>query len=67
MVNQKFSTPDRTILEELKRGIEARASQFTMKGPGAGPGFELRGKKHHAHPKEEVPYPRNFEREVLDL
>ena len=67
VVNQKFSTPDRTILEELKRGIQARASQFTMKGPRAYPGFELRGKKHHAYPQEEVPYPRNFEREVLDL
>jgi len=38
-----------------------------MKGPGGSPGFELRGKKHHAYLREEVPYPRNFEREVLDL
>lgn len=66
--NLKFSTADRTILEELKRNIRARAAQFILKGGSttrsAG---NCRGKKHHPYPLEEVPYPRNYERDVLDL
>ncbi|KAF9267364.1 hypothetical protein L218DRAFT_995627 [Marasmius fiardii PR-910] len=79
-----FSTADRTILEELKRNIQARASQFVTKGGGP-VGLNMAelgvastfssgrvggiggGKRHHAYPKEEVPYPRSYEREVLDL
>lgn len=69
----KFSTADRTILEELKRNISARASQFIFKGGpqnnNAGWGAQGigAGKKHHPFPKDEVPYPRNYERDVLDL
>ncbi|KAF5382753.1 hypothetical protein D9615_002896 [Tricholomella constricta] len=65
----KFSTADRTILEELKRNIKAREAQFVMKGEGSALGSDLsfRGKKHHTFPRNEVPYPRNYEREVLDL
>ncbi|THV00856.1 hypothetical protein K435DRAFT_854375 [Dendrothele bispora CBS 962.96] len=86
----KFSTADRTILEELKRNINARAAQFVMKGAGV----ELRPlgfdspfhgdssfgesngtlwgsiagpRKHHPYPKDEVPYPKSYEREILDL
>ncbi|KAF8073742.1 hypothetical protein FPV67DRAFT_763246 [Lyophyllum atratum] len=65
----RFSTADRTILEELKRGIKAREAQFVVKGEGStsGSGLGSRGKKHHAFPPDEVPYPRNYEREVIDL
>lgn len=65
----KFSTVDRTILEELKRNIRARAAQFTLKGTGTTIGLvgSCRGKKHHPYSSEEVPYPRSFERDVLDL
>lgn len=73
----KFSTADRTILKELKRNISARAAQFVIKGgPGsegghghagsAGTASRL-GTKHHAYTREEVPYPRSYAREVLDL
>ncbi|KAK1232824.1 hypothetical protein PQX77_004050 [Marasmius sp. AFHP31] len=81
--NLKFSTADRTILEELKRNLQARASQFVNKGgiPGLNMGdigaastFN-RGKvggiggarRHHPYPKDEVPYPRSFDRDVMDL
>ncbi|KIY71996.1 hypothetical protein CYLTODRAFT_79909 [Cylindrobasidium torrendii FP15055 ss-10] len=83
----KFSTADRTILQELKRNIKARADQFAIKGglsdcprPGFGPdGLEgwgmgplggmgiLGGRKHHPYNKNEVPYPRAYDRDVLDL
>ncbi len=52
----RFSTADRAILEELKLGAAARKSQFKMKG----------NKMHHAYPKSEAPYPRNYERAVID-
>jgi hypothetical protein len=52
----RFSTPDRAILEELKLGAAARESQFKTKG----------NKKHHAYPAKEAPYPRNYERPVMD-
>lgn len=52
----RFSTADRAILEELKLGAAARKSQFKMKG----------NKKHHAYLKSEAPYPRNYERPVID-
>ncbi|KAJ4482032.1 hypothetical protein J3R30DRAFT_2115173 [Lentinula aciculospora] len=89
----KFSTADRTILEELRRNISAREAQFVVKGPhtnygssdngyrgghggGAlGLGIQLGmgglgvsgGRKHHPYKKEEVPYPRSYDREALDL
>lgn len=65
----QFSTADRTILEELKRTINVRAAQFTFKGAGTvdGCGIARLGKKHHPYRREEVPYPRSYDREVLDL
>ncbi|TDL17246.1 hypothetical protein BD410DRAFT_580873 [Rickenella mellea] len=52
----KFSTADRTILAELRHSITARESQFIMRG----------GKKHHPYSVMEVPYPRSYERIVVD-
>ncbi|CAL1712725.1 unnamed protein product [Somion occarium] len=52
----QFSTADRTILEELKSKMKARDSQFQLRC----------GKKHHIYPASEVPYPINYERDVLD-
>ncbi|KAF5369539.1 hypothetical protein D9758_002781 [Tetrapyrgos nigripes] len=92
-INLKFSTADRTILEELKRSINAKASQFVLKGAGGVPtptrdsssSFHRFGgasslntsttlwgsitgpRKHHPYPKDEVPYPKSYEREILDL
>ncbi|KAJ7927980.1 hypothetical protein B0H13DRAFT_1968850 [Mycena leptocephala] len=71
----KFSTADRTILQELKSHINARAAQFVIKGGPAERGrssssassLRLLGAKHHAYSREEVPYPRSYAREVLDL
>ncbi|KAI0269749.1 hypothetical protein BC834DRAFT_569124 [Gloeopeniophorella convolvens] len=51
-----FSTADRAILKELKLGAAARDSQFKVKG----------NKKHHAYSTKEAPYPRNYERVVID-
>ncbi|KAG6890598.1 hypothetical protein C0995_006574 [Termitomyces sp. Mi166 len=67
--NLNFSTADRTIFEELKRNLEARDAQFVIKGEGSSLGSPLtcRGKKYHAFPPERVPYPRSYEREVIDL
>ncbi|KAK7056888.1 hypothetical protein VNI00_002605 [Paramarasmius palmivorus] len=86
--NLKFSTADRTILEELKRNIQARASQFVMKGGHSGQPMQglspsnmvvpstlsmgrLGGiggvRRHHAYSKKQAPYPRSYERGVLDL
>jgi len=65
----KFSTADRTILEELKANIRAREAQFVIKGAGHRilGGRKSNGKKHHPYPKDEVPYPRSYDREVVDL
>ncbi|KAJ6508674.1 hypothetical protein C8R45DRAFT_1069337 [Mycena sanguinolenta] len=74
----KFSTADRTILVELKRNISARAAQFVIKGgpAGAAPGERALGRsastkragsKHHAYNRDDVPYPRSYAREALDL
>ncbi|KAJ7095794.1 hypothetical protein B0H15DRAFT_1019865 [Mycena belliarum] len=70
----KFSTADRTILKELKRNISARAAQFVIKGGPAesgraasGASLTRLGSRHHAYNREEVPYPRSYVREVLDL
>ncbi|KAJ3881759.1 hypothetical protein F5051DRAFT_321253 [Lentinula edodes] len=62
--NLKFSTADRTILEELKRNISAREAQFILGMGGLGVSG---GRKHHPFKKEDVPYPRSYDREVLDL
>jgi len=68
-VNLKFSTADRTILEELKANIRAREAQFSIKGVGSTVvgGGRCAGKKYHPYPKREVPYPRSYDREVVDL
>lgn len=71
----KFSTADRTILEELRRNITARSEQFVIKGPNGIEKDSMQwgaqgigtGKRHHPFGKSEVPYPKNYEREVLDL
>ncbi|VDB91424.1 unnamed protein product, partial [Peniophora sp. CBMAI 1063] len=52
----EFSTADRTILEELRRGLSARSSQFVFK----------HGRRHHAYACKAAPYPRNYERDVID-
>jgi hypothetical protein len=63
-----FSTLDRTILEELKASLTARESQFAYKGPRGGLGrIGEKGFRHHPFKKEEVPYPRSYERTVVDL
>jgi hypothetical protein len=65
---QGFSTLDRTILEELKHSITARESQFVFKGPGGGLGQNgEKGIRHHPFTKEEVPYPRSYDKGVVDL
>ncbi|KAJ7288242.1 hypothetical protein C8J57DRAFT_1214434 [Mycena rebaudengoi] len=73
-IDPKFSTADRTILQELKRNIHARASQFVIKGGliegGRGAtsvSMTRLGARHHAYDREEVPYPRSYASEVLDL
>jgi hypothetical protein len=71
----QFSTADRTILEELKRNISAKAAQFVIKGSTQGGitggtviGMGKRGGgRHHPFRKEDVPYPRCYEREAIDL
>lgn len=68
-VDPKFSTADRKILEELKLNISAREAQFVKKGTGVSFGRNGVGcgKKHHPYSRRDVPYPRSYEREVLDL
>ncbi|KAK0201813.1 hypothetical protein DFS33DRAFT_1023858 [Desarmillaria ectypa] len=83
----KFSTADRTVLEELKRSLNARAAQFVVKNGSCGSGKSasgtgsgiswgasglgavgvFNGKKHHPFGKDEIPYPRCYEKNVLDL
>ncbi|OBZ68915.1 Demethylmenaquinone methyltransferase [Grifola frondosa] len=53
----QFSTVDRTILDQLRRKVQAREEQFILRN----------GKKHHAFSAKEVPYPRSYERHVIDL
>ncbi|KAF8889986.1 hypothetical protein CPB84DRAFT_1785092 [Gymnopilus junonius] len=65
----KFSTADRTILEQIKAHLQAREAQFKIKGIGhtvVGGGYSP-GKKHHLYDKKEVPYPRSYGKEVVDL
>ncbi|OSD07516.1 hypothetical protein PYCCODRAFT_1463755 [Trametes coccinea BRFM310] len=52
-----FSTLDRAILEELRQKMRAREDQFVIRS----------GRKYHAFPAEEVPYPRSYDRQVVDL
>ncbi|KAI8978791.1 hypothetical protein BD414DRAFT_538707 [Trametes punicea] len=52
-----FSTLDRAILEELRQKIRAREDQFVIRS----------GRKYHAFPAEEVPYPRSYDRQMVDL
>ncbi|TFK27645.1 hypothetical protein FA15DRAFT_145734 [Coprinopsis marcescibilis] len=67
--NANFSTADRTILEELKRNINVRNAQFIMKGVAVHltDGSVSSGKKHHPYSPRDVPYPRSYCREVIDL
>ncbi|KAL1686168.1 hypothetical protein GGG16DRAFT_64823 [Schizophyllum commune] len=57
----RFNTTDRTILQELRRNQSAREAEFVIKGLPQHP------QKHHPYPRDQVPYPRSYEREVLDL
>ncbi|KAI0693436.1 hypothetical protein C8T65DRAFT_744710 [Cerioporus squamosus] len=52
-----FSTVDRTILEELRQKIRAREEQFVIRS----------GRKYHAFPASEVPYPRSYDRQMVDM
>lgn len=67
--NSQFSTADRTILEELKRNIHARNAQFVQKGVGIHltDGTVSAGKRHHPYSRRDVPYPRSYDRDVIDL
>lgn len=49
--------------------IRAREAQFVLKGIGnlAMGGGQCRGKKYHSYPAKEVPYPRCYEKEVMDM
>ncbi|KIL63270.1 hypothetical protein M378DRAFT_80013 [Amanita muscaria Koide BX008] len=65
----KFSTADRKILQELQLTRTVREAQFARKGKGVtfGTNGALPGIKHHPYQRRQVPYPRNYEKEVLDL
>ncbi|KAI0632418.1 hypothetical protein C8Q77DRAFT_922881 [Trametes polyzona] len=52
-----FSTLDRAILEELRQKIRAREGQFVIRS----------GRKYHAFSAEDVPYPRSYDRQVVDM
>lgn len=52
-----FSTVDRTILEELGQKMRAREAQFVIRS----------GRKYHAFPADEVPYPRSYDRQMVDM
>ncbi|OCH90906.1 hypothetical protein OBBRIDRAFT_834627 [Obba rivulosa] len=52
----QFSTVDRTILHEMRQKIDAKDDYFIMR----------RGKRHHKFPPHEVPYPRNYDKQVVD-
>ncbi|PCH39988.1 hypothetical protein WOLCODRAFT_162007 [Wolfiporia cocos MD-104 SS10] len=43
-------------LRELSKKMQARESQFMVKN----------GKRHHSFPNKHVPYPRSYDREVID-
>ncbi|KAL1742349.1 hypothetical protein HDZ31DRAFT_43460 [Schizophyllum fasciatum] len=58
---ERFNTADRTILQELRRNQSAREAEFVVKG------LPQRPQKHHPYRRDQVPYPRSYEREVLDL
>ena len=53
----QFSTVDRTILQELRQKIRAREEQFVTRS----------GRKYHAFSPADVPYPRSYDRQVVDL
>lgn len=52
----EFSTADRKFLSELRQDLSSKESRFIMKN----------GKKHHPFSIAEVPYPRSYDRLVLD-
>ncbi|KAI1784677.1 hypothetical protein LXA43DRAFT_1077285 [Ganoderma leucocontextum] len=53
----QFSTVDRTILQELRQKIRAREDQFVTRA----------GRKHHAFSPVDVPYPRSYDRQMVDM
>ncbi|KAK0210837.1 hypothetical protein DFS33DRAFT_1406259, partial [Desarmillaria ectypa] len=68
----KFSATDRMTLEELKRTISARDAHFVVKGGltqswGADAVGSIGGRRHHPFSRDQVPYPRCYEKDVLDL
>ncbi|KAG7447987.1 uncharacterized protein BT62DRAFT_747189 [Guyanagaster necrorhizus] len=68
----KFSTADRTVLEELRRSISTRDAQFVVKGGitkswGADGVGSIGGRRHHPFNRDQVPYPRCYEKDILDL
>jgi hypothetical protein len=54
--DDRLSTADRAVLEGFRFSLAACKSQFKMKG----------NMKHHAYPANKAPYPRNYERAVID-
>ena len=52
-----FSTVDRTILQELRQKIRAREEQFVTRS----------GRKYHAFSPADVPYPRSYDRQMVDM
>ncbi|PIL22811.1 hypothetical protein GSI_15506 [Ganoderma sinense ZZ0214-1] len=53
----QFSTVDRTILQELRQKIRAREEQFVTRS----------GRKYHAFAPGDVPYPRSYDRQMVDM
>lgn len=49
--------------------IQEKEAQFVLKGIGNSVvgGGRSPGKKHHSYSAKKVPYPRSYEREVVDL
>lgn len=67
---QRFSTPDRQILAELRSNLMARDSQFAMKEPVLTESDRLghhRAERHHPFPAVSAPYPCSYSQATVDL
>ncbi|KAH9480652.1 hypothetical protein JR316_0007252 [Psilocybe cubensis] len=65
----RFSTADRTVLAGIREGQQAMERQFVIKGVGHNVigGGRSAGKRYHPFSRREVPYPRSYDREVVDF